>query len=231
MKTLGLIGGTSWISTVEYYTQINQNVNRHLGASNYAECMIYSFNFQEIANNNERNDWDATFNMVVVAAKKLEASGAKGIVLCANTMHYLADRLQEKISIPVIHIASATAIEIKKAGLKKVGLLGTRFTMEYDFFKEKLAQHEIEAIIPTNPADIAFVHDSIFNELGKGIFKEKTIARYLAIIKQLKTDGAEGFIAGCTEIPLIITPTDIDLPYFDTLKIHCEAAVAFSIDH
>ncbi|MCB0648453.1 MAG: aspartate/glutamate racemase family protein [Saprospiraceae bacterium] len=229
MKILGLIGGISWVSTVDYYTQINQGINEKLGGLNYSECIIYSFNYQEIKNNNDTNDWESTLEMVVSAIKKLEQSGAKGIVLCANTMHLIADKIQKEINIPLIHIATATALEIKKRGLNKVGLLGTKFTMEYDFFKSKLEEQGIEAVIPQNDSDKNFVHNTIFEELGKGVIKEETKERYLSIIEELKNNGAQGFIAGCTEIPLIVKEYDIDIPYFDTALIHGKAAVEFAL--
>lgn len=229
MKILGLIGGISWVSTVDYYTQINQGINEQLGGLNYSECIIYSFNFQKIKDNNDTNDWDSTLKMVVSASKNLEKSGAKGIVLCANTMHLIADQVEKEINIPIIHIATATALEIKKLGLKKVGLLGTKFTMEYDFFKSKLNEQGIDVLIPSKTADKEFIHHTIFDELGKGIVKTETKKRYLSIIEQLKNDGAEGIIAGCTEIPMIIKETDIDLPYFDTALIHGKAAIEFAL--
>jgi aspartate racemase len=229
MKILGLIGGISWVSTVDYYTQINKGINEQLGGLNYSECMIYSFNYQTIKNNNDTDDWDSTLRMVVSASKNLEKSGAKGIVLCANTMHFIADRIEKEIGIPIIHIATATALEIKKLGLKKVGLLGTKFTMEYDFFKSKLIEQGVEALIPTETSDKEFVHNTIFDELGKGIIRTETKERYLSIIEKLKNAGAEGIIAGCTEIPLIIKESDIDLPYFDTALIHGKAAIEFAL--
>ncbi len=230
MKILGLIGGTSWVSTVDYYTQINKGVNAKLGDVNFSECIIYSFNFQKIKNNLDTNNWDSILEMVVSACKHLEKSGAKGIILCANTMHYIADKIEKEINIPIIHIATVTGKEINKKGLKKVALLGTKFTMEYDFFKNKLAELGIETIIPKSSSDIEFVHNTILNELGKGIIKEETRKRYLAIIEQLKNEGAEGFIAGCTEIPLIVKENDIDLPYFDTVQIHSKYAVEFALN-
>lgn len=229
MKTLGLIGGISWVSTVEYYTQINKGINERLGSLNYAECIIHSFNYQDIKNNNDINDWDSTLKMVVSASKNLERSGAKGIVLCANTMHFIADKIQKEINIPIIHIATATALEIKKLGLKKVGLLGTKFTMEYDFFKSKLSEQGIEALIPNKMPDKDFIHNTIFDELGKGIIKAETKKKYLSIMQELKNAGAEGIIAGCTEIPLIVKESDIDLPYFDTALIHGKSAIEFAL--
>lgn len=229
MKIIGLIGGFSWVSTVDYYTQINQGINAHLGGLNYAECMVYSFNYQDIKNNNDAHRWDVTLTMIVSAAKKLEQSGASAIVLCANTMHYIADKIQQEIHIPIIHIATATAFEIQNKGLRKVGLLGTKFTMEYDFFTSKLAELGIETIIPEDEDDKDFIHWTIFEELGRGLIKEETKKRYLSIMKSLQDKGAEGIIAGCTEIPMIVKPSDIHIPYFDTMSIHAKAAVDFAL--
>ena len=229
MKKLGLIGGISWVSTVDYYTQINKGINEKLGGLNFAECIIHSFNYQDIKDNNDANNWDSTLKMLVAASKNLEKSGAEGIIICANTMHYVADKIEDEINIPIIHIATATAIEIKKSGLKKVGLLGTKFTMEYDFFKDKLKEQGIETLIPSDTSDKDFIHDTIFNELGKGIINPDTRLRYIKIIEKLKSDGAAGIIAGCTEIPLIVKKEDIRFPYFDTALIHGKAAVEFAL--
>jgi aspartate racemase len=228
MKILGLIGGLSWVSTVDYYRLINEGINERLGGLNFAQCIIYSFNYADIKKNNDANDWETTFEMVFNACKILKNSGADAIVLCANTMHYIADRLEKEIRLPIIHIATATAIEVQKSGIQKVGLLGTKFTMELDFFKLKLTSRGIEAIIP-NEADIEFIQNSIYYELGKGIVKPDTKKRYLSIIEDLIKNGAKGIILGCTEIPLIVKDVDITVPAFDTALIHSEAAVKFSL--
>ncbi|RQO75785.1 aspartate racemase [Pedobacter sp. KBW06] len=228
MKLLGLIGGTSWVSTVEYYTLINQGINEKLGGLNFSECMIYSFNFAEIKKNIDAGDWDTIFQMFLKACNALTASGAEAIVLCAATAHNIADRLQKETHLPILHLATATALEIQKQGLKKVALLGTRFTMEFDFFKTKLSDHGIETLIP-NARDRAYIHDSIFDELGQGIFKAETKARYLSIIRNLINEGAEGIILGCTEIPLLLKPEDIPVPSFDTVQLHTKAAIDFSL--
>lgn len=228
MQTLGLIGGISWISTVDYYKLINQGINEKLGGLNFSQCIIYSFNYADIKKNNDANDWENTFQMLSKAGEHLKSSGAKAIVLCANTMHFIADRLEKEIGLPLIHIATVTATEIEKSGLKKIGLIGTKFTMELDFFKSKLSDKGIEAIIP-NDEDREFVHTTIFDELGKGIVKEETKKRYLAIVDSLIENGAEGIILGCTEIPLVIQPADVAVPTFDTALIHSKAAVEFSL--
>jgi aspartate racemase len=162
MKKLGLIGGISWVSTADYYKFINEGINKELGGVNFAECIIYSFNYNDIKKNNENNDWDATFNMLSKACLNLKNCGVEAIILCANTMHLIADRIQESIDLPLIHIATETAKEIQKKEIKKVGLLGTKFTMELDFFKDKLTDLDIEAIIP-EAGDRDFLHDTIFN--------------------------------------------------------------------
>lgn len=229
MKTLGLIGGISWLSTVDYYTQINKGINEQLGGLNYAECLIHSFNYQNIKENFDIKDWDANLKMVVAAALNLEKSGAKGIVICGNTMHFIVDQAQKEINIPILHIATATAHEINRLGLKRVALLGTRFTMEEDFFKSKLNDNGIKVLIPKNETDITFINQTIFDELGKGILQKPTKERYLSIIEELINDGAEGIIAGCTEIPLLIQAADLKVPFFNTAQIHGDAAIDFAL--
>lgn len=229
MKKLGLIGGISWVSTADYYKLINEGVNEKLGGLNFAECIIYSFNYADIKRNNDTDDWDSTLRMVATASKSLEQSGAEAIILCANTMHLVADQLQAQIQIPVIHIATVTASEIKKNNIRKVGLLGTKFTMEREFFRTKLTDEQIETIIP-GTADRDFIQDTIYYELGKGIIKEQTRKRYLTIIESLIEQGAEGIILGCTEIPLIIKPEDVSVKVFDTTLIHSKAAVEFILN-
>jgi len=229
MKVIGLIGGISWVSTADYYKLINEGINNRLGGLNFSECLIYSFNYADIKRNNENNDWDSTFKMLFKACEFLKSGGAEAIVLCANTMHFIAERLEEAIGLPIIHIATATAIEIQKQEIKKVGLLGTKFTMELDFFKDKLAEKGIEAIIPQNQEDKDFIHTTIFEELGRGLVTKSTKERYLAIANQLIREGAEGIILGCTEIPLVIKPKDLLVPVFDTTLIHSNAAVEFQL--
>lgn len=229
MKIIGLIGGISWVSTADYYKLINEGINEKLGGLNFSECLIYSFNYAGIKKNNENNDWDSTFNMLLKASQFLKQGGAEAIVLCANTMHFIADRLEAAIDLPIIHIATATALEIEKQELKKVGLLGTKFTMELDFFKDKLLAKGIEAIIPKSEEDKDFIHTTIFEELGKGLVTDETKKRYLEIANQLIKDGAEGIILGCTEIPLVIKRGDLSVPIFDTALIHSKAAIDFQL--
>lgn len=229
MKKIGLIGGISWVSTTDYYKLINLGINEKLGGLNFSECLVYSFNYADIKKNNDNNDWDSTFNMLFKGCEFLKSGGAEAIILCANTMHLIADRLQEAIDIPIIHIASETAVEIEKQKLKKVGLLGTKFTMELDFFKDKLTDKGIETIIPASQEDRDFIHYTVFEELGRGIVTDETKKRYLEIANELIKNGVEGIILGCTEIPMVIKPGDLSVPIFDTTAIHANAAVEFQL--
>ncbi|RED26520.1 aspartate racemase [Flavobacterium cutihirudinis] len=229
MKKIGLIGGISWVSTADYYRLINEGINERMGGLNFSECLVYSFNYADIKKNNDANDWDLTFKMLLKGCEFLKSGGAEAIVLCANTMHLIADKLQEAIGIPLIHIAEATSAEIQKKDIKKVALLGTKFTMELDFFKDKLAANGIEAIIPENQEDKDFIHYTIFEELGRGLVTEETKKRYLEIADDLIKNGAEGIILGCTEIPLVIKPEDVSVPVFDTALIHSKAVVDFQL--
>lgn len=229
MKTLGLAGGISWISTLDYYRYLNEGINAQLGGLNFARCIIHSFNYADIKKNNDNNDWAKTSAMLREACLHMQRSGAEAILLCANTMHLVADEVQRALHIPIIHIAEATASAINDEGLKKVGLLGTRFTMERDFFKDKLGDAGIETIIPEEN-DRAFIHATIADELGKGIIKETTKRRYLDISHKLIAQGAEGIILGCTEIPLLLKAGDIPVPVFDTTYIHATAAVKFALE-
>ncbi|KAF2517772.1 aspartate/glutamate racemase family protein [Flavobacterium foetidum] len=229
MRKIGLIGGISWVSTSDYYTLINKGINEKLGGLNFSECLIYSFNYADIKKNNDVNDWESTFQMLFKGCEFLKSGGAEAIVLCANTMHLIADKLQDAIDLPVIHIAVETALEIQKQKIKKVGLLGTKFTMELDFFKGKLSQKGIEALIPASEEDKNFIHYTIFEELGRGVVSDETKKRYLQIANQLIKNGAEGIVLGCTEIPLVIKAEDLSVPIFDTTLIHAKAAIDFQL--
>ena len=229
MKTLGLIGGTGWISTAEYYRLINEMVNKKLGGLNFADLFLYSFNYNFIYELYKEKKHPQIYQLVENAANKLIDSGAEGIVLCANTLHFYANDLEHNISIPIIHIADATAKSILKSNLDKVGLLGTKTTMEEDFYRSRLNKNGIEVLIP-DLEDRNFIHDSIFNELLKGVFKDETKLKILEIMNKLNDKGANGIILGCTEIPLIIQKEDTALPLFDTTLIHAEAAADFVVD-
>jgi aspartate racemase len=227
MKTIGLIGGTSWVSTVEYYRFINQFTNAKLGGSNSARLLLYSVNHAEYMPT-AATDWDETAVRFSEIAQKLEKAGADCLLLCANTLHIMAGPIANSLRIPLIHIATETSDVIKKKKLKKVGLLGTRFTMEKPFFKDKLLEDGIDTIIP-DPEDRDFIHSSILTELAKGIFTTQTKERYITIINKLSSLGAEGVILGCTEIPILIKQEDCLVPVFDTTAIHSRAAVEFAL--
>jgi aspartate racemase len=229
MKTLGLVGGTGWISTVEYYRIINEQVNRSEGGLTFARCIIFSLNYGDIDRLNKNHDLDGVYLLIRDAATKLEDAGVDGLVLCANTLHFFADRLEVDISVPIIHIATATAGYIKKENLSTIGLLGTKTTMEEDFYKKRLENEGITALIPEEK-ERDFIHSNIMSELLKGIFRQESKDRYFQIIEKLKNRGAEGIVLGCTEIPLLIKPEDIDLPLFNTLSIHSQAAVDFALN-
>jgi aspartate racemase len=228
MKTIGLVGGITWVSTIEYYRFLNQGIQAALGHHNFCKCLIYSVNFQEIQDNKARDDWEATFELLLDAAETLVKAGAEAILIGANTMHFAADRLQAALSVPLIHIASVTADAIVKSNLQKVALLGTRYTMEMDFYKDKLGLRGIATIIP-DEEDRAFIHQTIYEELCYGILKPETKLHYQSIIEKLANAGAQGVILGCTEIPMVIQEGDVSIPVFDTTKIHAAAAVSFAL--
>jgi aspartate racemase len=228
MKTIGLIGGTGWVSTLEYYRLINEETNKRLGGLNAARCILYSFNYADINECNIRDDHEGVYKFVLDAALKLKNAGADCLVLCANTMHQYVERLDEEIKLPIIHIADATAAEIKKHGLSSIGLLGTKFTMEMDFYTKRLSAAGINSLVPDKPERI-FIHNTIMEELLKEIFKPESKKRFLEIINDLEQKGAEGIVLGCTEIPLLIKQADTHLPVFNTLEIHAKAAVDFAV--
>lgn len=228
MKTIGLIGGTGWISTIEYYRILNEEVNRRLGDLNAAKCILYSLNFADLEAFKKKDDMLGMFFLLRDAAVKLQQAGADALLLCANTLHMFADDLAKAIPLPFIHIAAATAGVIKKQGLSTVGLLGTQQTMELDFYKRTLAEQKIKTLIPEKQ-DRAFIHNTIFQELLNAVFLPESRERFLQIIRSLHAQGAEGVVLGCTEIPLLVKQEDIDLPLFNTLHIHVQAAVDFAL--
>jgi aspartate racemase len=229
MKTLGLIGGTSWVSTIDYYKYINELANEQRGGLNFAQILLYSISFNDVKSLADKSDWENLGKLLSGIAKNLENAGADAIVLCANTTHIVAESVEKSIEIPLIHITDATAKEILRRNLKKVALLGTKFTMDNDFYRERLARYEIETIIP-NDEERTFIHSSIFEELGKNIFTAETKREYLEIIDNLHERGAEGVIFGCTEIPMLLKPEDCPIPSFDTTLIHARAAVDFALN-
>lgn len=228
MKTLGLIGGLSWFSTLVYYKTINQLINERLGGSRSAKLFLCSVDFDGFLMLQEKGDWEQIESMFSDIARRLENAGADCIVMCANTPHLVADTIRGKITIPLIHIADETAKEIVKHKVSKVGLLGTKSTMEKSFFKDRLSKFGLEPMIPDS-ADRDFIHASILNELTKGIFNEETKNRYLKIIEQLRGSGAQGVIFGCTEISLLVNQSDCNVTVYDTTAIHSRAAVDFAL--
>ena len=226
MKPIGLVGGLTYVSTLEYYRYINELANEKLGDAEAAVIIMYSVNFGEIKTLTEADEWDKISLIMCDAAKKIEDAGAVCLLLGANTMHKLFDEVQAALNIPVIHVADAVANDICGHGLKKVALLGTRFTMQLGFYTDRLARSGIETIIP-DQADIDFINYTIYQEFSKNIFSAQTKAAYLDIISKLKQRGAEGIILGCTEIPSLINQSDCDIPLFDTVKIHSAAGVQY----
>ena len=229
MKTIGLIGGMSWESTQEYYRIINQKTKKDLGGLSSSKCVLYSVNFAEIEKLQHENDWQALDKLMAEAALKVFKAGAELIILCTNTMHLCSDAIKKAVPIPFLHIAEATGQQIKSKQLKTVGLLGTKFTMEKDFYKRVLKDDfNINTIVP-DEEDKNEVHRIIYEELVLGQLKEQSREFYKTVINRMLQNGAEGVILGCTEIPLLISPDDVNIPLFDTATIHAEKAVEWAL--
>jgi aspartate racemase len=229
MKTLGLLGGMSWESSIEYERLINRAVRDKLGGTSSADLVIRSFNFAEIAALQKAGEWDAMGDLLAAAANDLYQAGADAILICTNTMHLLADRVQRDLSVPLIHIVDATGSEIAKRGVTKVLLLGTLDTMQQDFFKNRLAENfGIETVVP-DAAAMQEVQRIIYEELVQGVFNESSKTFLLELINEFAAAGVGGVIAGCTEIELLIKADDVPLEYFETLRIHAAAAVEFAL--
>ena len=228
LKTIGLIGGMSWESTVTYYKIINETVKEKLGGLHSAKCILYSVDFQEIEECQANGNWEKSGEILGEAAYNLEKAGADFIVICKNTMHKVVNQIKEKISIPILHIAEMTAEKILEKGLKNIALLGTKYTMEQDFYKSKLIEKGINVIIP-DKNDIEIINEVIYDELCLGIINSNSKKKFLEIVDKLRNKGAEGIILGCTEIGLLIKNEDTDVPLFDTAIIHAEQAAMYSI--
>lgn len=229
MKTIGLVGGMSWESTAHYYRLLNEGVRRRVGGLHSARCILHSVDFGEVEPLQREGRWDEIGAVLRDAARGLEASGAELLVLCANTMHRVADRMMEGVRIPLVHIADVTAERVRAAGLRRVALLGTRYTMEQDFYRGRLAErHGLEVLVP-GPAERDEVNRVIFEELVLGRIEPRSRARYAAIMDGLVRAGAQGVVAGCTEITLLIGPQDVAVPLFDTTAIHAEAALDLAL--
>lgn len=223
MKKIGLVGGISWTSTIDYYKLINDGVNKRLGGLQYAECVIYSLNFGSV----QEKTWENCYDLLLEACNSLKKTGVDAIALCANTAHLYANQLQEAIQLPIIHIGVATAQAVKRKGLKRVALLGTKYTMELDFYRDKLEEYGLEVMIPATQELRDYVQQTVKEELGRGIINDETRKTYIDIVNTMADSGAEGIILGCTEIPLLINQDDFVLPVFDTTKIHSEVIVDF----
>lgn len=229
LKTIGLIGGMSWKSSLEYYKIINEAVKEQLGGLHSAKCLMYSVDFEEIEILQHEGKWGELTNVMIDVAQRLKNSGADFIVICTNTMHKIANEIENIAGIKVLHIAEVTGQEIVKEGMKKVGLLGTKFTMEGDFYKKILEEkYGIDVIIP-NKDEREIVHNVIYNELCEGEIKEDSKRKYIDIINNLVANGAEGVVLGCTEIPLLIKQEDVEIKVFDTTTIHAVSAVKFAL--
>ncbi len=228
MKTIGLIGGMSWESTVSYYQLINETIKEKLGGLHSGKILLYSVDFAEIEHYQAIGDWDRSAQVLSEIAQKLELAGADFIVIRTNTMHKVAPQIQESISIPILHIAQATAHALLENGIKKVGLLGTKYTMTQDFYKEKLLENGLEVVIPAQ-ASLEEVNRVIYDELCLAQIKESSKQSYLAIIDDLKKSGAEAVILGCTEIGLLVKQEDTDMPLFDTTAIHAKRVAEVAV--
>ncbi|WP_428024892.1 aspartate/glutamate racemase family protein [Arcobacter sp.] len=229
MKTIGLLGGMSWESTALYYKQINEEIKKRLGSLHSAKVVVHSVDFDEIEKLQHRGEWDKTADILSRAAQNIEKASADFLLICTNTMHKVAPQIQENINIPIVHIADATAKVLENDAIKKVGLLGTAFTMQEDFYKNRIIENfGIEVLVPDNE-DIKIVHKIIYEELCLGIIKEESRKEYLKIIDKLVKNGVEGIILGCTEICMLISSKDTDVKLYDTTKIHAMEAVNLAL--
>jgi len=229
MKTIGLLGGMSWESTLEYYRIINETVKEKLGGFHSAKVVLYSVDFAEIETMQHKEEWDKAAALLIEAALRVEKAGADFVLLCTNTMHKVFGEIQGKIHIPLLHIADVTSQEIKAKGLERIGLLGTRFTMEQEFYKGRLAKkYGIEVLIP-NQKERQAIHGILYNELCLGEIKRVSQDVFRKIILRLEGKGAQGIILGCTEIPLLVNQKDYRLPLFDTTALHARAAVEYAL--
>jgi len=230
MKTIGMIGGMSWESSLEYYRIMNQAVKEKLGGFHSAPCILYSVDFEDVEKLQHQGDWESLTRLMIEAAQRVKKAGADFLVICTNTMHKMADEVQEAIQIPLLHIADVTAGAVKANGQSRVGLLGTKFTMEQDFYKGRLQEiHGIDVLIPEDK-ERQVIHDILYNELCLGEIKELSKGKFQSIIQNLVKRGAQGVILGCTEIPLIVSQEDYEIPLYDTTALHAKAAVDFALD-
>ena len=225
MKTIGLLGGMSWESTAEYYRLLNQLTRERLGGLHSAKCVLYSVDFAEIEQLQVAGRWDEAAGVLAEAATSLEAAGADMLLLCTNTMHKVADPVAASVDIPLLHLADTTADAVRAEGLRRVGLLGTAFTMEQDFYRGRLESHALDVLVP-DATGRGTVHRVIYEELCRGIVREESRQAYTTVIRDLVAAGAEGIVLGCTEIELLVRPQDSPVPVFPTTRLHAEAAVS-----
>ncbi len=228
MKTIGLIGGMSWESTVTYYQMINEGIKDSLGGLHSAKVLLYSVDFFEIEALMSRGAWDEAAELLGDVAQRLEEAGADMILICTNTLHKVAPQVQSRIRVPLVHIAEAAAEELLSKGITRVGLLGTKYTMTQEFYREKLTERGIDVLIPEGE-EIDLVNRVIFDELCLGVVKEDSKAAYLKVIANLQARGAQGILLGCTELGLIVSQEDVSLPLFDTTVIHAKKAVELAL--
>ncbi len=229
MKTIGMIGGMSWESTLEYYRIMNQAVKEKLGGFHSAQCILYSVDFEDVEKMQHRGDWDSLTRLMIEAAQNVKKGGADFLVICTNTMHKMADAVQSATQIPLLHIADVTAEAVKQKGQNRVGLLGTKFTMEQDFYKGRLKDlHGIDVLIPEDE-ERQTIHDILYNELCLGEIRQLSREKFQSIIQNLVVRGAQGIVLGCTEIPLIVRQEDYKIPLYDTTSLHALAAVEFAL--
>jgi aspartate racemase len=229
MKTIGLLGGMSWESSIEYERIINETMRDRVGGSSSADLLIRSYNFADIQALQSEGRWEDAGRLLARDAVNLEGAGAELIVLCTNTMHVVAPAIEAAVSVPFLHLADTTARAVVHAGITSVALLGTRYTMEQDFYRSRLESHGLTVLVPDEP-DRTVVHDVIYGELVQGVVSPDSKQRYLAIIGRLLGRGAQGVIAGCTEIELLVGADDVDVPYFPTTRLHAEAAVEAALE-
>ena len=228
MKALGLIGGMSWESTAHYYTRMNQLVAERLGGLHSARLLLYSLDFDELQRLQHADDWAGAVRLLVDAARRLEHAGAEGLVICANTMHLVAPEIEAAVKLPLIDVRDATARAVKERGIRTVALLGTRFTMEKDFYRQRLEQHGLRVMIP-DVREREALHRMIYEELCKGVVRPESRRAFFDVVTRLVAAGAEGAILGCTEFTLFEAPPDSGIPLFDTTEIHARAAVDWAL--
>jgi len=228
-RKLGLLGGITWHSSIDYERALNEGVNEALGGSSSADLIVRSYDFQQIANAQAAGDWDRLGDTLAKDARALESAGAEAILICANTMHLVAPKVEAAVGVPLIHMLDVTADALVAAGVTRAALLGTGYTMRMPFYREHMAARGIEVIPPDEP-DLTAVHDLVYQELARGIVRDEGRDLVLGITQRLLERGAQGVIAGCTEIPMVLTANDLDVPYFDTVRLHVDAALAFALE-